>query len=1627
MTIRTNARIKADQGGRLPEISTGEVKPLDQKSLPSISSEEADSLASQSPIKQQPDQVFAEQADVPEKVDFSYDAGKSQDLKQKLGEMVGSNMTQEASAIAASLPQVASKVDQSIGATTKDVSTNESVSDAVSADIANLSGKRKSKSKNKNENTLDEATKPNEEQVKVRDQSKARERSVAFDPRTVSELSESGEPFTAEFTTEIPERLTQKPETTQAPPIGEQQTPPKQSAESTENVSNKYNRDYVEEEKDSRRNQGFDGNTSVGDMIVDSVVIPENLYTTGVEVSKDAVDYMSQRKLSILENVIAGLFERREQKGKRKTKTKKEIDQKENESLEEQVVRERTNAKKSFKDQATIRERIVRLVRNPFVLKVAGTTISATPTGKGSYVVKATMPAKAAAKYNEAKEKLNWDGSWLMQMIILHAGIGLDKSNLDKFPNGSFWGGKEGLKDLYLTEDEMISIIDNIMESMRLYGHPLGNTGKTLKLRGTKCFPVGFLSKDIAQKIINRSANAHPDYQLASQLTAEEMQDLVKKEWLNVTLPALRSEGMTNPAQMWALYNMNLALLEEAGEDASSFGLDYMKDCELYSIWYSMEEARAQGNAVLAQALQRTYENEKKIWNDILKRYYREQSYVDSSGHTLSTQLAYKNNSVNRAFNTFASIMRFNAVAFNPGVIISGEIDHAIGSKFTARMGNFFYGTQVTKDKNYTVSKNLEEVCKTQEAKEVYEILVASVQNGGRILIKMYLETTKKPITKDNFLDFLNKIKNGALDSNVNMSEKEKNVIKRKAMDVARSITDKAMVGGLLFRDSDVLNFVQALMTNMSVSNSNGKPALSTDTIERSIASRGIARSLLELASTEPGYDAFIASTNGTLGRVSPLTYAISKWLRDHGMADFMLCALGLKFLRYNAAFIERFIPASNTLSYMAVHFGTKGQEFADVRNYQLGGWHLDGESVKDNPEFWQGLKECLAYDIANFATTASIAALFYIIGLLISGDDDEPENPQNKYVWTEWLAGWVPQWWINDIVTWGAPLGVALAVLTKHPEQPELFAGVLQSGLADMLDGNVIAEFLDFFVHGIDELEKQEQAIADGDYNAPPSKQSYVAMLVEGKLAKFFDSFIPFSGAINTIYSSGSTLLGLNTMEHSANKIWNTEDYTMEEAKEGDHLVSTTWEDRRRRSMSKNMFSYAIYNNITKNGTSIFDPLHGETDTNTSYLAYEMPVQTAKDSVRLEFMSKHSFDPNDPEIAKMEDGGAAIKAQKAEELIRDMLSYGSPENFVAQGGMIGYNERENAIDYCFAMIRNADEMKNEAEINYDILMDSTHESGEYDYLIATYQYAGSDLQKAIDDARLQVDQAWDIRNKTVSYYYDILDDWLQNEDIPWSDAGYELLKTDYSIRYKWVDTGEPAYAIDYWLNPDQVVQEYYRAGNVQSLVLPFTPPLDLGNTGYDRQTVSNYYVEGLTDTQEIFNRDKDTTVEMGFNTGKDLNAVTFGGSNTTPGTDREYAVSRNEAGKLEDERGNRNKPVSGLRAAIPHEKSLPDSLKNKTMEDWLEENGLSDSDETSDDEKKETTTTTKYPSYGSYRRSGGGGTNYSPKIYAHAANVSYDKASTMSAAKPYKQSTSYIRPTYETKGSRKAYKRSDI
>lgn len=1390
----------------------------------------------------------------------------------------------------------------------------------------------------------------------------------------------------------------------------------KAAKQTATNEAKQTNKQKNQQKKPKER---FNKNTPPENIIASSVVDPSTLYSSGIKIKEEAYDAYGNDPKDLTNRIFSGLFNRRRAHSG-KTNVVEEIpltyDENGNilDSWDEQIAKERTSRSKEWKRQVETRKSIQLVHRNPYLLRIEGTTSKYKKNDDGTYTFTMELSPKVQEALSNACEELNLDAMDIFELVLDSGGIGLDTADTKDGIVGTMYGGTRSALDFDIAEYTFIDIIDNVKKSMELYGHPYAFVRATINYR-TKCFPVGFISERFAQKLINRAkTSGNPKLSKVASMTAKEMQDAVKKEFVERTRPAILKETAPadNKKQRWALYNLNAALIEEAGEDVSEFGISYFVDAHLDDIWNDMQEARKANHPDLADALEQTYKNEKDFLDDWLKRRYKVNATRDSEGHIIDYNISYRSRQIDKACHAIATWIRYNAIAFNLPLMLSNEIDHAVVSLVNTPFANLLYGAY-KKDPRYHVSDKIKNAFTSKEGKDAFAALFIANTEGGPKVLEAFKEYSGLEFNSKNLSKFLKDVDNGLLDGNIDLSEQEKSELKTLANKILKAFYTAGTTGGIFLKGRDISNFIQTLMLNMAIKGNKGEPSFTTKTIEQSIERDGIGATILNLALTPQGYDAFVASTNQSLGRISPLTHIIERFLRNHGVTDFLLSLFGEKFLRYNIAFAERMIPLSNTLSYLAVKAGTKPGD--DIRNFQLGSLHMDDKGFK-------GLRECIAYDIAQFGTQGMVALLFFLIAIAFGVD--EPDDSQKRYVPTEWLIAknsWIPAWWMNDMLGWGFGVGIALAVQSEHPEDPTLFWNLFVNGLAQIADGNIVLDILQLVTHGPESIVEDMQAIKDGDFGAAPSEQAYVSALVEGKVAQAVNNVMPLNGVTGILYrGEESTLFGTEQAQQWVYKIYDTDKYTMEEAKEKNKLKDATYEDSQKRDLSLKYPWLAAWNNLTNTGN-----IFGDSDKVTGYFSWQQPDRRQKDPVRSDFYDILDFDPDDPEIARAADGGQAAREAAAMDLINLLKEYDNPESFTLDGGFLPAGARINAKKWIYTQIYNARQAAEEAKDYASTTSDQIYDSEEYEYLWSTYQWSNSDLKASLDKVWQASENAWDNYYKIKDSYQKYIDEWINNENIPWTDEGYIVLKSDYGKRYYWINEdgseGDPANYLDWITHPDTVKREYYRLGNAPSSMLPFTTVRNDNTTGYDFQTKALWYREGYSDTSQTHAQHEGNTISMGNNAGKLVNDVAFGNGNITPH-------------EPEEEVEGYSAPVAGARGLLASEGSMPTDILDYGWEDFLNEYGLEDSsedsnsDSDSDDDSSNSKSKSKSNPYGVYSGSkSSGGSNYNPKIYAHSTNVSYDRASTMSTARPYKHSTTYIRPVYETKGSRQAYKRSDI
>lgn len=245
--------------------------------------------------------------------------------------------------------------------------------------------------------------------------------------------------------------------------------------------------------------------------------------------------------------------------------------------------------------------------------------------------------------------------------------------------------------------------------------------------------------------------------------------------------------------------------------------------------------------------------------------------------------------------------------------------------------------------------------------------------------------------------------------------------------------------------------------------------------------------------------------------------------------------------------------------------------------------------------------------------------------------------------------------------------------------------------------------------------------------------------------------------------------------------------------------------------------------------------------------------------------------------------------------------------------------------------------------------------------------------------------------------------------------------------------------------------REKYPYGNVPVPFLPFTQQRTQ-NKAYDNESIPYNIVIGpdgtpINDVEALYQEvaDGKLTLPKGKE-GKLISILEeyWGGQGN-------HAVQIDKNGNItgyDDEQlriPSSGIPTTDSRILVPFETTLPDLLKmsdEEIINSYEESFGISshlkdgDSSDNDDDDNGSDYNNYGGGGYGGYRRSyyrrsygGGGGYSsaYNPKIYSSSRQVYSQRASGLQTRQPYKATTTYLRPAFYTKGSREAYKRSDL
>lgn len=1278
------------------------------------------------------------------------------------------------------------------------------------------------------------------------------------------------------------------------------------------------------------------------------------------------------------------------------------------------------------------------------------------------------------------------------------------------------------------------AILDNI-DSQQKYGHPYGYVGYR-EFGGTQCFPIGVMTLEEAQVLTEEGAicEGQDPFELMTEVANHFNQEV---------RPQIRAVAQTKEdgvSQMVALDMFVRSLAAAANISPTKFGLSANiargyetlleetdprlhpdADPEVLAKKREQIELKEARNARSKARLDRQRNDTEYVYDEdvvdpntgVVLRHAgsaaNKLTYID--GSKVSEIRSSKVSPFDAACNFAANEAKFvGVVGFTP-IIVTGFAEHATGNLYTAEANRLLnkaselrFGND--KQEQYRTSYVLLHLMETKEAAQSMHLWKTLFRAGGQDAVALFYDNygNKGGLTEENVRSFINDV--------VNKPALFQGPFAKKARELASkadNILAALLPGDIGFENADAKRWIEAFMLNQQFTSRDGdrlERSFTTAEVEEMIQAMGIERFMAAAMDTYAGRDAFLMMRDQTLGRESPITYAVDTILRRHGLTN-AIVTLGIDtYFRYGINMIQNFLPFSNTISYLATRginyvYKTRQEDFNGVESplditaldYQMGG----------HDAFLHGLAKNLTYDFVKIGNVAIFGCLLATVLMTIGFD--EPDDPKLKYTWSEYKIGskiglggvdengngkGIPiyfAWALDDIMQWSGPLAYALCAMNldqklgEKEEPVQLARKLFNNGCYSIVSGASLLDLFKAMTHAQETIAAYDELMADDSGLSKPENWFSWAWytFIKGPAMRALGKM--------TVPNFAKDLIRDQTYDHTPFKIYDRTSTTP-----GKTMSVQSWEEAQDRLLAEWNPLYAIYLNRSRNGYW-FD--NGTTQ-KTGYLYNEMPIATMKDPKRASWVSEFDYHPE--EIP--EEDLAAYNTQKVEELIDYIDAYdGNVSQALSDGFFIPADLRIQFVLYCKQMQNMAAQIK-----------DNELSAGVW----------GSER-----------DAIWAEYNKTYNRYKNLLNDWAFNKDIVWSDEGYAKLRSDSMTYYYYKDTGAPATATAYILEgPARIEKRVEPKGNVPNSLMPITTPR-LENTGYNFEVLPSWYEPGKTDLERVKATGEGAVVPYGKDADLPVNTVIFGGSpdyqitgepeygelraseptinrrgytpfqesmlydlpnyngvsgqmalaasaaNGGSGATTTTATPAATAAAIVDQMANKFASLQAGDSADPENagseimssganttSSATAAKANPTTASTiatgaaavpaaaiatLANNGVTTKNVGDDfismlkilaeqQEKKEETSSsndktsaspygTRY-SYSSYRSGSSGSSSYMPRIYSTPRSINANRAATMYSKTPGDtRINSYLRPSFETKGSREAYKRQDI
>lgn len=1239
------------------------------------------------------------------------------------------------------------------------------------------------------------------------------------------------------------------------------------------------------------------------------------------------------------------------------------------------------------------------------------------------------------------RRKYNCSIHNVMQLVQLRAGLGVDSkgkiANVD--PN-----------EFMLTEDQVIELCRDIVVSQDVNGHPLGpvtgrpggngvrdDTGRFVVVAKTRCFPLGYMPRQLM-----RDLRRNPNSPL-NQMSESQIDKAIKDQWINETYPILLAN--TGGNLMWqarAIENMMRGLMMADGKNPSD--LDIPDITERQTLMALRAEAASVSDPDIAMANEVKRGNMEKALSQWTHRFMKRSGRRSSDGSIDSAATKRRRNRVGDAFRTVSMLQRA-AKAANIGVMISSvpeawvaEREQSLANLLSNAVFNAMHKNVAG---NYRFTGELERMSQSKEAIEAHEVAESLYRIGGHIALDAFFAEmgddgrAMNRLTKADLGSFLRRY--GVYGPNASLTDAARQAFGVKPGEEAGFLSNvRHMIDGMenmmlssnMFKESESRLFVQMSMAEMARSAVHGRESYTSAQVEGwgrgSSGSEELVRSLLQ---TNAGREAFMTQGITSLGRKSPVEHQMRLIMAKNGLTEFAVRTMFDRFPEYGVNKILQMVPFSNTLSYLTA-YGIKsvGDILATANADNAGGrgFIRAGEAMQRNwgyqagsrTSFAEGLRKNLMYDTIMGGEKLMIAGLYcgYIMAM---GGVQPPDDDKDRYTWSEWKIGdgedavpikWA--WWMDDLSGIGLPLGMAWAIAEQggwSPDSKQTATNTFINAIANFNSGTALFDAIDL----VNNFGEEWDAVLGrniGDYD-PGYDEWGMTMLEQGFWNLVGDMTPTFIGQL-TPWSKDYLFRG-NADAHTASRVYDTGEgskYSMKEAQEGYHTKRTgSYADYMRRRSSQTNILQAMF----------YDWWMGAGDEDSAITGYrytEQPLDTMVDPYVQAMYDRFFLDldpaTSDIPVDDQEDREAELDARASTivQWIDDHYQNATQANL--DGFVLNYEARVNCINYCYKKI-------DEAWDQYNKDTEEWLPDDEYDQVVQN-------------------------RQDKIDHYQNLIYNYFQSDEIPWSLPRYVRQESDTETRYVDENGNAMTFLDTLGRNPEAQAETYWY-GNRPSL-LPLTSPRTAGK-GYNYETIPYWTVldedgNPVNDVEAAYDNAGNLVAGIGRNENKNIRELMWGGQGTNmgPEADEELHIERDGI------------PTIGDRPWRAMEEIFPESLKNLDADTVSKLLGIpsslpkeGDDDKSSDDDSDTNDSGNGsnggsgggYGGRGYYKSSyrggsysyyggGGGGSSYNPKIYSNSHQVYSQRASGMSTRQPYKATTTYLRPSFYTSGSRKSYRR---